>query len=75
VRRVPEFADDNRSSEIEENNHAVKISRVIPSRWYITRRNHSHFKFSGAAQMSKIYLPSNGPEGWQSLLAEPDKHW
>ena len=25
--------------------------------------------------MSKIYLPSNGPEGWQSLLAEPDKHW
>ncbi len=25
--------------------------------------------------MSKIYLPSKGPEGWQSFLAEPEKHW
>lgn len=25
--------------------------------------------------MSKIYLPSNGPEGWRRLLAKPDLQW
>ena len=25
--------------------------------------------------MSKIYLPSTGPDAWQSRLAEPAKHW
>lgn len=25
--------------------------------------------------MSKYYIPTNTPEDWKSLLAEPDKHW
>ncbi|MBU0987491.1 MAG: hypothetical protein KKH68_09585 [Proteobacteria bacterium] len=25
--------------------------------------------------MSKIYIPSTKPEDWQSLLADPEKHW
>ena len=25
--------------------------------------------------MTKFYVPSKGPESWQELLAEPDKHW
>jgi len=25
--------------------------------------------------MNKIFVPSNEPENWRSLLAEPDKHW
>jgi hypothetical protein len=25
--------------------------------------------------MGSIYLPSRGPGDWQSLLADPDKHW
>ncbi|WP_426435901.1 DUF6946 family protein [Bradyrhizobium genosp. P] len=25
--------------------------------------------------MRKIYVPSKGPESWQALLADPDKHW
>jgi len=25
--------------------------------------------------MSHIYVPSRGPEDWQRLLAEPEKHW
>jgi len=25
--------------------------------------------------MSKFYIPSNSPEDWKSLLADPDKHW
>ena len=25
--------------------------------------------------MSKIYLPSHGPEDWKALLADPEKHW
>lgn len=25
--------------------------------------------------MTKIYIPSNSPEDWQALLADPEKHW
>ena len=25
--------------------------------------------------MSKIYIPTTKPEDWQSLLADPEKHW
>jgi len=25
--------------------------------------------------MSRIFVPSSGPDDWKSLLAEPDKHW
>lgn len=25
--------------------------------------------------MTRIYIPSNGPDGWRSLLADPVKHW
>ncbi len=25
--------------------------------------------------MDRIYVPTNNPEDWQELLAEPDKHW
>jgi hypothetical protein len=25
--------------------------------------------------MSKIYVPSLGPQSWQALLADPEKHW
>lgn len=25
--------------------------------------------------MSTIYIPSKGPQDWQSLLAEPERHW
>ena len=25
--------------------------------------------------MSKFFIPTNTPEDWKSLLAEPDKHW
>ena len=25
--------------------------------------------------MSKFYIPTNGVAGWQSLLADPVKHW
>ena len=25
--------------------------------------------------MSKFYIPASNPEDWQSLLADPDKHW
>ncbi len=25
--------------------------------------------------MSKFFIPSNTPEDWKSLLADPDKHW
>jgi len=25
--------------------------------------------------MSRIYVPTSGPEGWRSLLADPQKHW
>jgi hypothetical protein len=25
--------------------------------------------------MSKIYIPSTGPDAWRNLLADPDKHW
>ena len=25
--------------------------------------------------MTKIYMPANAPEDWQSLLADPAKHW
>jgi hypothetical protein len=25
--------------------------------------------------LSKIYISETKPEGWQSLLADPDKHW
>ena len=29
----------------------------------------------GRALLSKIYIPSTKPEDWQSLLADPEKHW
>ena len=25
--------------------------------------------------MTRIYIPSSGPESWQQFLAEPEKHW
>jgi hypothetical protein len=25
--------------------------------------------------MSRIFVPSRGPDDWKSLLADPDKHW
>lgn len=25
--------------------------------------------------MTKIYVPSTGPEAWKAFLADPDKHW
>lgn len=25
--------------------------------------------------MNTVYVPSKGPQDWQSLLAEPEKHW
>ena len=25
--------------------------------------------------MSRIYLPSDGPESWRALLADPENHW
>jgi hypothetical protein len=25
--------------------------------------------------MARIFIPSKGPDDWQALLAEPDKHW
>jgi hypothetical protein len=25
--------------------------------------------------MTRIYLPSRGPDGWRALLADPTKHW
>jgi len=25
--------------------------------------------------LSKIYIPTTKPEDWQSLLADPEKHW
>src|SRR5260370_42012508 len=25
--------------------------------------------------MTRIYLPSQGPDSWRDLLADPDKHW
>ncbi|MDF1583179.1 MAG: hypothetical protein P1P78_07695 [Methyloprofundus sp.] len=25
--------------------------------------------------MTKIFIPSTGPAGWQALLADPEKHW
>ncbi|OBQ97490.1 hypothetical protein [Mesorhizobium sp. AA23] len=25
--------------------------------------------------MSRIYIPSTGPDNWQALLADPSKHW
>lgn len=25
--------------------------------------------------MTRIYLPSSGPDAWKQFLAEPDKHW
>ncbi len=25
--------------------------------------------------MAKIYIPSQGPESWRALLADPEKHW
>ena len=25
--------------------------------------------------MSKIFMPSDGPEDWKKLLAQPDRHW
>jgi hypothetical protein len=25
--------------------------------------------------MSKFFIPTNNPENWKSLLAEPEKHW
>jgi hypothetical protein len=25
--------------------------------------------------MTRIHIPSTGPEDWRSLLADPEKHW
>lgn len=29
----------------------------------------------GRVAVNKIFIPSNKPEDWKSLLAKPDKHW
>jgi len=29
----------------------------------------------GGERMSKIYVPTLGPQSWQALLADPEKHW
>lgn len=29
----------------------------------------------GGARMSKIYVPTLGPQSWQALLADPEKQW
>ena len=30
---------------------------------------------SHTAKMSKIFMPSSGPDDWKCLLADPEKHW
>ena len=37
--------------------------------------SHGHYAPKGQRQMSRIYVPSSGPESWRAFLAEPEKHW
>jgi hypothetical protein len=51
-----------------ENRFVRKIEKLTKKIYDI---NH----FEGKASLSKIYIPTTKPEDWQSLLADPEKHW
>lgn len=51
-------------------------SRLPPSRRTPLKRRSNHtINNSDRAWTMGIVIPTHGPEDWQQLLAEPDKHW